>query len=119
MIYEMGTPTPAAPVARGSPRSASRTLVEFAYVVGVAGLMAHGVRDPRHPVLWAVALAGILTLPTIVAMLPFLYLGAALAWNVTGADLGGRLWPMTVLYAGALTTAACGDVALLRVITRR
>ncbi len=48
-----------------------------------------------------------------------LHLGAALAWNVTGADLGGPLWPMTVVYTGALTTAACGNVALLRVIRRR
>ncbi len=55
-----------------------------------------------------------LCLPAMLVMLPALYLLAAIAWNVTGADHGGTTWPVTATYVLVLSVTAIVNVLLLR-----
>jgi hypothetical protein len=50
-------------------------------------------------------------------MLPVLYLTAATAWNVTGADTGGLRRPVTATYVLVLNLTALLNVALVRMAT--
>ncbi len=55
----------------------------------------------------------LLTLPALLPALPVIYLVGAWVWNVTGADGGGPMWPVTLVYALLFAGVAVANVWLL------
>jgi hypothetical protein len=96
-----------------------RVVAEVLYVATVAALTAAATWDPNHfdNTLWVLAL--LLCLPALVAALPVLYLSAATAWNLTGADDGGVGWPVTATSVVVLCATAAVNVVGLRLLERR
>jgi hypothetical protein len=96
-----------------------RVAVEVSYVVLVIALTLFAASDPNdiRAGAWISALA--LCLPTIIGVLPVLYIAAAFAWNITGADNGGTTWPVTATYVVVLALTALLNVALVRFLADR
>ncbi|MFM2076921.1 MAG: hypothetical protein RJA49_811 [Actinomycetota bacterium] len=89
--------------------------LEVVYVVAVGGVMAAATSgsDPQDRVhLFQLALA--LSLPAMIAGLPFLYVAGAAAWGMTDVDPGGPLWTITFVYTLVTVLVAIGNVMLLR-----
>ncbi len=95
----------------------NRRVCEIGYIAGIAGLTTFATSDPNHFRSGAWVAAIVLTLPAFLPMLPVLYLSAAVAWNVTGADSGGLRWPVSATYVAALTLTAFLNVVLGRLAT--
>lgn len=91
----------------------------IAYVLAVAAAAATAFAHPDATFGWAEAAAIVLTLPAFVVALPCIYLGGAAAWNVTGADSGGPMWPVTVVYILMFTATAVANLVALGRLQRR
>jgi hypothetical protein len=90
-------------------------LISALYVVLVAALAASAFWSPQEGFTWGrEGLAMALTLPALVPALPVLYVAGALAWNITGADDGGPMWPVTLVYTLLFAATALANVWLLR-----
>ena len=90
-----------------------------AYVASVATLTAFAAWNPNDPRVGLLWLSFVFTLPTSIALLPLFYVVAAIAWNVSGADDGGRTWPVTLTYAAALTAIAVASQLVVMRLRRR
>ncbi|WP_029287716.1 hypothetical protein [Cellulomonas sp. HZM] len=88
-------------------------VVAGTYVVIVAVLAALGWRGAEQDVDPAEVAALVLTLPALVVGLPFVYVIGSSAWNITGADAGGPMWPVTLAYALTFAVIAAGNAALV------
>ncbi|HEV7210792.1 MAG TPA: hypothetical protein VGN47_03655 [Blastococcus sp.] len=90
------------------------------YVAAVAALAASAFWNPDETFSWGrEGVALVLTLPALLPALPVLYLVGAAAWNVTGADAGGPMWPVTLVYALTFAGIAVANVWLLRLLVAR
>src|ERR1700709_1491381 len=96
----------------------TRRVLEIVYVVGIAALTTVATWHPNAFRQGAWVAAIVLTLPAFLATLPILFLLAALAWNLTGADSGGVGWPVSATYVLALTVAAVLNVLFWRMVTK-
>lgn len=89
------------------------------YVIVVVTIAAVATSDPHDVhgrLLWfAIALC----LPASVPALPFVYVVAALVWNVSNADTSGPGWPITTTYAVLLGLVAATNVVVVRELARR
>ena len=94
-------------------------LLALGYVGTAAALAASAWSSPDQGPGWQEAAALILTLPAMVVAPPVLYVAGATAWNLSGADDGGPMWPVTVVYALVVGVAALGNVLVLRLLLRR
>jgi hypothetical protein len=94
-------------------------IARIAYVAVVAALAAAAFRKPNEGFTWSEAAAMLLTLPMLVPALPVVYVGGAAAWNLTGADTGGPMWPVTVAYAVMFGLIAVANLWLWGLILRR
>ena len=56
----------------------------------------------------------LLTLPALLPALPVIYVVGALMWNVTDADNGGPMWPVTLVFVLMFCAVALANVALVR-----
>jgi|GEM_PF-4463648 len=92
--------------------------VAVAYVVGVGLLGATSFWSPNEQVFWPEIAAFALTLPASIAGIVPFYLGGALLWNLTGADSGGPMWPVTLGYGLMFAGLAAGNVWLVRQLGR-
>lgn len=96
------------------------TRAERVYLAVVAALAADtfSSRDGTfgwwpHGVLFA------LLMPVLVVAMPVVYVVGATAWNVTGADAGGPMWPVTLVYALLLTAVGAANVLVVRAVRTR
>jgi hypothetical protein len=90
-----------------------KTAVAVAYVGGVTTFAAIAFSDRNGTFAWSrQGVAMLLTLPALLPALPLIYLAGAAIWNLTNADNGGPMWPVTVWYA-----ALFGAVAVLNLWT--
>lgn len=98
--------------------SARGTALAIAYVgaVGLLAGLAFARPDQGFSVIEAIAL--VLVLPTVVVALPLIYVGGSTAWNLTGADHGGPMWPVTVVYVVMFAATATANVALFVLLRR-
>jgi hypothetical protein len=87
-------------------------VIALAYVVAVAGLTARAFSDAQQDHWGAEIAAAVLTLPTIVAAMPVIYVIGAAAWNI------GPMWPVTLTFVLMMSGVACANVALLRLAWR-
>jgi hypothetical protein len=93
-------------------------LMAGVYVGTVTVLAASAFSDPRQGFSAVEAAALLLTLPAMVVGLPVLYVVGAAAWNLTGADAAGPMWPVTVAYAATFAVIAAANVWLCRSLLR-
>jgi len=94
--------------------------VAAVYLALVCALAASAFANPNQAFSWGregVALG--LTLPAVVPALPFVYLTGAGIWDVTGADSGGPMWPVTLVYTLMFATVAVVNLWLLRRVLGR
>jgi ABC-type dipeptide/oligopeptide/nickel transport system permease subunit len=103
--------------------------VAVAYVATVAGLTAAAYSD-HEVVRWEQVAAAVLTLPTLVAALPVVYVLGGLAWTLADSPGSGSassadpsvaaapIWPVTLTFTVLMTLVACANVALVRWIVR-
>lgn len=84
-----------------------------AVVAAITGLAMVHPNDVRGGLL---AVAVVLALPAMVLGLPVLYVAGAAIWNVTGADHGGREWPVTFVYTMVVGATAAVNVMVLRLL---
>jgi len=98
-------------------------VVAVAYVATVAALTAYAFSDAHQDHWGAEISAAVLTLPTIVAALPAIYLLGAAAWGVSDGGDGGPMWPVTLTFTLLMSVVACLNVAgfafLRRVLHRK
>jgi hypothetical protein len=95
-------------------------ILEVAYVALAGGLMAvatAGGDMADHMRLFQLAL--VVCLPAMVPCLPLLYLAGAAAWNLTGADHGGPVWPVMLTYTAVALLAALLNVLAVRWLRTR
>jgi membrane protein implicated in regulation of membrane protease activity len=85
----------------------------------VAALAATAFSDPHAGFTWREGAAMLLTLPVLVPALPVLYVGGAAAWNATGADSGGPMWPVTLVYSVIFAMIAGANVWLVAMVLGR
>ena len=90
--------------------------VSVAYVAAVAALTAKAFSSPDPGFTWTEATAMLATLPAILGAMPVVYLGGALIWNLTGADDGGPMWPVTLVYTVIFAGAAVANLWLVRAL---
>jgi hypothetical protein len=92
-------------------------LVASIYVVAVAVFSASTWSDRNGLFDWQHAgLNMIVCLPCMILTLPILYVVGAAAWNVTDADSGGPMWPVTAAYTLVFTLTAVANVGLVRLL---
>ena len=90
------------------------------YVGVVAALAAGAFSDRDATFSWGTeGVAMLLTLPALVVALPAVYVLGAAIWNVTGADNGGPMWPVTVVYTLMFAGVAVANLWILRQVLRR
>jgi len=89
------------------------------YVGTVAVLAARAFADPDQGFSSVETAALLLTLPAMVVGLPVVYVAGAVAWNLSGADAAGPMWPVTVVYVAMFASVASANVWLLRALVRR
>jgi hypothetical protein len=89
------------------------------YVAVVAALAAVSWSSPDAAFNGTEAAALVLTIPAVIVGLPVLYVVGAAAWNLTDADQGGPMWPVTVVYAAMFAAIAVANVWLVRLAARR
>jgi len=87
------------------------------YVAVVAGLAAFAFSDPHRGFSWQEGAAMVLSLPTLVPLLPVLYVVGAAVWNLTGADSGGPMWPVTVVYSLVFAGIAVANVWVVTTVS--
>lgn len=92
---------------------------EGLYVAVVAALTAVAMLHPNEVRGGLLAAAVVLALPAMVLGLPVLYLAGAAIWNITGADHGGREWPVTFVYTVVLAATAAVNVMVVRLLRTR
>lgn len=97
--------------------TSSRRVLAVGYVAVVASLAAVAFSDPHRGFSWQEGAAMVLSLPALVPLLPVLYLVGAAAWNLTGADSGGPMWPVTVAYSLVFAGIAAANVVLVTALT--
>lgn len=90
-----------------------RSVLEVGYVASVAILAIVATSHPNHKAYPAFDFALALSLPSLLLLLPALYVVVSKAWNVTGADHGGITWPVTAAYVVMFTAAATLNVGLV------
>jgi len=102
-------------VSDASPRTAIwvRSAIEVGYVATVAILAIIATADPNNKVDWAWTATLVLCLPSLITLLPVLYLAVSKAFNMTGADAGGITWPVTAAYVTVFTLMAVMNVWLV------
>jgi hypothetical protein len=86
------------------------------YVGAVAVLTFVAFHDRNATFGMAEAIAMLLTLPTLIGAIPLIYVGGAAIRNVTNADNGGPMWPVTLVYVLMFAAVAVGNVLLLRAL---
>ncbi len=93
-------------------------LLAVLYVLGVMGLAvaAFGPAEPAWG--WLSAAPELATLPASVPLLPVVYVVGGLTWQVTGADAGGPVWVVTVVYALVFAGVGTANVLLLAATAR-
>lgn len=89
---------------------------EGLYVAAVAALTALAMLHPNDVRSGLLAVAVALALPAMVLGLPVLYLAGAAVWNLTGADHGGRGWPVTFVVTVVVGGTAAVNVMVLRLL---
>lgn len=89
------------------------------YVGTVAALAARAFSDPQASFTWSrEGLATLLTLPALVLALPVVYFVGALSWNLTNADSGGPMWPVTLVYTLMFAGIAIANVWIFHLLLR-
>ena len=95
------------------------------YVAIVAALTAAAYSD-HEVVRWAQVAAALLTLPSLVAALPAIYVLGAFAWTFADSAPSGSassadpvtatpaIWPVTLTFTALMTLVACANVVLVR-----
>jgi hypothetical protein len=96
-----------------------RRMLPWSYVLLVAALAASAFWRPAEGFSLMEVAALVLTLPTLIAALPVIYVAGAGAWHLTGADSGGPMWPVTAVYATVFAAAAVVNVRVLRFLLMR
>jgi hypothetical protein len=91
-------------------------LVGATYVIVVAGLTAYAFRSDGNEFGRAEGLAALLSLPSVVGLLPVIYLGGALAWNLH--DSGAPMLLVTAFFTATMAGAALGNLWLARQVGR-
>lgn len=95
-------------------------IVAGLYVTAVAVLAARAFSHPGQTFSWTrEGVVLLLTLPALLPALPGVYLVGASIWNVTNADDGGPMWPVTIVYTLMFAGVAVANVWLLRVVLTR
>ena len=90
------------------------------YVAVVAALAATAFSDRHATFSWSTeGVAMLLTLPALIAALPAIYVLGAAIWNVTNADSGGPMWPVTLVYTLMFAGVAVANLWVLRQVRRR
>jgi hypothetical protein len=90
-----------------------RTTLEVGYVATVAILAIVATSDPNHVVRGALVATVASCLPSLLLLLPVLYVVAGTAWHLSGADAGGSTWPVNAAYVAVFTAAAVLNVGLV------
>jgi hypothetical protein len=85
-------------------------LLAATYVVVVASLTAYAFRSDGLEFGRAEGLAGVLTLPAIIAALPVIYVIGALAWHLH--DAGAPMLLVTTAFTATMAVVAVWNVAL-------
>ena len=89
------------------------------YVGAVAMLAARAFSEPQASFTWSrEGLATLLTLPALVLALPVVYFVGALSWNLTNADSGGPMWPVTLVYTLMFAGIAIANVWIFHLLLR-
>jgi hypothetical protein len=109
----------AVPRRHGLGLSARGWILAVVYIAVVAGLAASAFSDPHAGFTWREGAAMTMTLPVLVPALPVLYVGGAAVWNATGADNGGPMWPVTLVYTVIFAMIAVANVWLVAMVLRR
>jgi hypothetical protein len=94
-------------------RICARTTREVGYVATVAILAIVATSDPNQVARGALVATAASCLPSLLLLLPVLYVVVGTAWNLTGADAGGTTWPVTAAYVVVFTAAAVLNVGLV------
>jgi len=95
-------------------------VLSASYVAAVAAVAASAFSSPHESFSWSrEGTVMVLTLPALLPALPVLYVVGATAWNVTNADDGGPMWPVTLVYALLFAGIAVTNVWLLRLLVVR
>lgn len=90
------------------------------YVVVVAALAASAFWAPDEGFTWGrEGVAMLLTLPALIVALPVIYVVGAVVWTLTGADDGGPMWPVTLVYTLLFAGTAVANVWILLIVRRR
>lgn len=89
------------------------------YVGVVAALAADAFSGRDATFGWAEGGAMLLTLPAVIPAVPVMYLLGAGIWNITNADSGGPMWPVTLVYAFMFVGVAVVNLWGLRWVLRR
>lgn len=91
--------------------------VPYVVLVGALAGVSHSQPDQTFGWIWAVCL--ILCLPVLVVALPFVYIIGAGIWNLSNADSGGPMWPVTLVYVAMFAAIAIGNCFLLAPLASR
>ena len=89
----------------------ARILVPYVVVVtalGLDGFSAHPLLAP-----WSEVAAFALLLPGVVVLLPVIYFGGAIAWQLRDSMDGHPMWPVTVVFTALFCVGAVANGLLV------
>jgi hypothetical protein len=99
-------------VMAGVPQSVPGRCAAGCYLVVVGVLAGLAWHDPNAGFGHVELAALLLTLPALIVAIPFVYVIGAMAWNITNADSGGPMWPVTTCFVVMFVVVAAVNVLL-------